>query len=175
MRYKSLISSQIKFLMAVILSGQVALAQHVHVMSTSGATQGSLPVIVDASKNPGLIPDALAYQHFFTAVAAHPSPTTQEQARQSAQLGPLQLSPADLTAMITILASFRVQLDQLVTAVSVATTPAAIAALQAQKAALAATTLVSLKQALTPAGAIQVNQYIQTRVKTHIKIYGGPM
>lgn len=166
---------RIRFLIAAILSCQALSAQHVHTMSASGGSQGSLPVLVDGSKNPQLIPDALAYQHFFTAFAAHPTPTTQEQARQNAQLGPLQLAAADQAALVTTLAGFRVQLDQIVGAVLVATTPAAVAGLQAQKTALAAATLANLKQALTPAGASQLDRYIQTRVKTHIKIYGGAM
>jgi hypothetical protein len=47
-----------------------------------------LPVAVDGSVTPGQIPDNLAYQHFFAAIAAHPFPSQQEAARQSAQLSP---------------------------------------------------------------------------------------
>lgn len=54
-----------------------------------------LPVLVDGSKTPGQIPDNLAYQHFFAAISAHPSPTAQELARQNAQLLPLNLSATD--------------------------------------------------------------------------------
>jgi large exoprotein involved in heme utilization and adhesion len=132
--------------------------------------------VVDGSKNPQNIPDALAYSHFFTAVAAHPNPTPQEQGRQNAQLTALQLAAADSAALTGLLANFRVQLDQIESAFFNAdAAPSQLTTLQTRKTALVATTRASLQQALTPAGASQVDQYVQTRVKTHIVIYGGTM
>jgi len=55
--------------------------------SSSFVTQ--LVVVVDGSTNPELIPEALAYQHFFLAVASHEQPSAQETLRQDAQLAPL--------------------------------------------------------------------------------------
>ena len=79
-------------------------------------------------------------------------------------------------ALVGLLANFRVQLDQLESAfTAAATTPNALASLQAQKGALVASTLANLQQSLTPAGVSRVDQYVQTRVKTHIVIYGGTM
>ncbi|HEX4133763.1 MAG TPA: hypothetical protein VHY84_04005 [Bryobacteraceae bacterium] len=144
-------------------------------MSAPGAAPGGLPVVVDGSKNPEKIPDTLAYQHFFAAFAAHPTPTAQEQGRQNAQLGPLQLAAADRATLVRTLAAFRVQLDQIASAVLVAGTPVALAGLQTQKSTLVVTTLASLRQALTSDGASRLDQYVQTRVKAHIVIYGGAM
>jgi hypothetical protein len=168
-------SKKIKIVIAVILSCHLLSAQHVHVMSTSGTGPAGLPIIVDGSKNPEAVPDDLAYRHFFAAFAAHPTPTSQELARQNAQLGPLQLAAADRGAFVGILGSFRVRLDQIEKAVAVAGTPANLASLQAQKVALAASTLANLRQTLTPAGVSRIDQYVQTRVKRHIVIYGGAM
>ncbi|HEX4137949.1 MAG TPA: hypothetical protein VHY84_25295 [Bryobacteraceae bacterium] len=144
-------------------------------MSTTGAGPGTLPVMVDGSKNPQSIPDALAYSHFFTAIAAHPSPTPQEQGRQNAQLALLQLADADSAALTGLLAKFRVQLDQIESNFAAGTGPSSLASLQTQKSASVATIRASLQQALTPAGLNRIDQYVQTRVKTHIVIYGGKM
>lgn len=173
MRTQTIINVQIRFCVAVILSVGSLCAQHVHSMSASGTA--SLPVLVDGSKNPEKIPDSFAYLHFFAAFAAHPTSTAQEQGRQNAQLAPLQLAAADRGVITTILAGFRVQLDQIDTAVVVAGTPAKLASLEAQKSAIAATTLANLRQALTPDGASRMDHYVQTRVKAHIVIYGGAM
>lgn len=163
-----------QLLISVILASTPLLAQHVHSMSASGTGSG-LPVIADGSKNPQSIPDALAYEHFFSAFAAHPTPTAQEQSRQTVQLTPLQLTAADLNALTGILANFRVQLDQIESAVAAATAPSQLSSLQTQKSTLAAATLASLQQTLTADGVSRVNKYVQTRVKAHIKIYGGAM
>lgn len=134
-----------------------------------------LPVVVDGAKNPQKISDALAYSHFFTAFAAHPNPTPQEHGRQSAQLTSLQLQAADSAALVGLLASFRVELDQIESAFAAAAGPSALATLQAQKSALVATERAALQQSLTPAAVSRIDQYVQTRVKTHIVIYGGTM
>jgi hypothetical protein len=175
MRLKRSANLQINLCVAVVLTCRLLSAQHVHVMSTTGAGPARLPVLVDGSKNPEKIPDSLAYLHFFAAFAAHPTPTAQEQGRQNAQLGPLQLAAADRSVITTVLAGFRVQLDQIESAVALAGTPATLASLRAQKSAVAATTLVNLRQALTPDGASRVDRYVQMRVKSHIVIYGGSM
>lgn len=169
------LNAKILFSLAALLSSRTVCAQHVHAMSASDGRSMSLPILVDGSKNPEKISDALAYRHFFAAFAAHPAPTLQEQNRQSAQLGPLQLAGADQQAIVRILGSFRVQLDQIESAVAIAGTPAKLTSLQTQKTALVAATLANLKQALTNDGASRIDQYVQTRVKSHIVIYGGAM
>ena len=161
------------FVTAVLLSCQIASAQHAHAHAAVGPA--SLPVIVDGSKNPEKIPDLLAYQHFFTTVSAHPVPTTEERGRQAAQLAPLQLGTGDQQALVTALAAFREQLDGITAAALTATTPDQSAAYQAQKSSLASTTLAGLQLTLTPDGANGLSRYVMTRVKAHIVIYGGPM
>jgi hypothetical protein len=166
--------------LATLLACRVVCAQHIHPQSSSGAT-AQLPVLVDGSKTPDQIPDSLAYQHYFMAVAAHPSPSTDEQNRQAAQLLPLQLSPADQETLILRLASFRTQLDQLennlansANATPAPNAPSQVASPNVQQAALATAALADLRQSLTPDGASRLDQYVQTRVKAHIMIYGTP-
>jgi hypothetical protein len=86
--------------LAAFLACQTASAQ-----AQTGAPM-QLPVLVDGSVTPGQIPDSLAYQHFLTAIAAHPSPTVEEQARQSAQISPTGLSPADRQTLVRSSRSF---------------------------------------------------------------------
>jgi hypothetical protein len=181
MHYHLSINVKTTLFLAAVLSCRTLCAQHVHpmstsvTMSTSGTGPGTLPVLVDGSKNPEKISDALAYRHFFASFAAHPTPSSQEQGRQDAQLGPLQLAAADRRALVGILGSFRTQLDVIEKAAAVAGTPAKLASLRTQKSTLATTTLANLKQTLTPDGASRIDQYVQTRVKKHIVIYGGAM
>jgi len=136
-----------------------------------------LSVIVDGAATPNLIPDALAYQHFLTAIAAHPFPSTEEQARQSAQLSALGLSPADRQALIANLAPFRAQLDNIQSArAAVGSGPSAptqLMNLRSQESTLAATTLQKIQGSLTADGMSLLDQYVRTHVKAHIKIYGG--
>jgi hypothetical protein len=136
-----------------------------------------LPILVDGAITPNQIPDALAYRHFFTAIAAHPFPSQEEAARQSAQLSKLGLSPEDRQVLIVGLASFRTQLDQIESAranvAPGATAPAQLSALENQTNALVSTTVQGVRKALTAPGQSSLDNYLKTRVKSHIRIYGG--
>jgi hypothetical protein len=179
-------SQLLLFIAAVTMVCRVVCAQHTDVKSpqvkSSSVAPMQLPILVDGSKTPDQIPDSLAYQHFFMAVSAHPSPSAQEQARQAAQLLPIQLCAADQQALVSALANFRTQLDQIESALSQATSAPAsasrssqIASLWAQSAALVSTTRATVQQYLTSDGAALLDQHVKTRVKAHIVIYGGPM
>jgi hypothetical protein len=161
--------------LVALLACQTLFAQHVHPMSAPGTGPGTLPVVVDGSKNPQDIPDSLAYSHFFTAVAAHPSPTPQEQGRQTAQLLPLNLSVADRQNLVQALAAFRTGLDPIEAALLAQPTPAQVAGLRQQKATLVAGTMTNIGSALTADGFGKLDQYVKTHVKQHIVIYGSAM
>lgn len=163
-----------KFLAAAALTCGVLSAQHVHSMAQPGSTN-QLPVLVDGSKTPDQIPDSLAYQQFFAAVSAHPSPSAQELARQNAQLLPLSLSPADQQNLVQALAAFRTGLDPIEAALLAQPTPAQVASLRQQKATLLANTMTTVSSSLTAAGFATLDQYVKTHVKQHIIIYGGAM
>jgi hypothetical protein len=161
-------------LVAAAFGGQVLWAQHTHNMSQSGSSN-QLPVLVDGSKTPDKIPDNLAYQHFFAAVAAHPSPSAQELARQNAQLLPLNLSTADRQNLVQALAVFRTGLDPIGAALRSQPTPAQAASLRQQKDELLANARTALSSSLTADGLGKLDEYVKTRVKKHIIIYGGAM
>ncbi len=148
-------------------------AQYIQATTAPPARSSNLPVLVDGSKNPEKISDAIAYQHFFSSIAAHASPTASEQGRQNAQLNLLQLAANDRVAFVTALAGYRGQLDQVASAASSASTPTQLTAVQGQKTALVATMRANLAQALTPDGVGRIDSYVKTRVKAHIMIYGG--
>ena len=162
------------FAMAVCLACQTVSAQHAQ--HQAGAPI-QLPVIVDGSITPDQIPDSLAYQHFLTAIAAHPFASAGEQARQAAQLSPLGLSPADRQTLIAGLASFRTQLDGIQSTLASVTpgpaAPAQLMDLRTQASSLVATTLQSIRQSLTADGVNSLDQYVKTHVKARIRIYGG--
>jgi hypothetical protein len=158
-----------------LLACQALFAQHVHPMSAPGTGPGTLPVVVDGSKNPQNIPDALAYSHFFSAVAAHPNPTPQEQGRQNAQLLPLSLSAVDQQNLVQALAAFRTGLDPIEAALLAQPTPAQVAGLRQQKATLVASTMTNISSSLTAGGFGNLDQYVKTHVKQHIVIYGSAM
>lgn len=136
-----------------------------------------LSIIVDGSVTPEQIPDVLAYQHFLTTIAAHRSPSAQEQARQAAQVLPIGLSSADQQALIAGLTSLRDQLDAIESARAKITASGSAAAqlsdLNAQASAAVAKARTGLLQALTPDGVSRIDHYVQTHVKPRIKIYGG--
>ena len=163
-----------KLLVAAALACQVLSAQHTHGMSASGSSN-QLPVLVDGSKTPDQIPDNLAYHHFFSAVAAHTSPSAKEMARQNAQLLLLNLSAADRQGLVQALAVFRAALDPIEAALLAQPTAAQVASLQQQKDALLASTMTAIRTSLTPDGFGQLDQYVKTHVKQHIIIYGGTM
>lgn len=158
----------------LLLASQNVMAQHSHARA---AAPVQLPIIIDGSITPDQIPDSLAYRHFLTAIAAHPVPTPDEQARQAAQLSPLGLSATDRQALITGLAPFRTQLDSIESArasVTPSTSAAAqLTALESEANSLVANTLQSVRQSLTADGMSRLDQYVQTHVKSHIRIYGG--
>lgn len=153
----------------LLMSGQ-------HIRAQANSTK-RLSVLVDGSVTPGQIPDALAYHHFLVAIATHPFPTAEEQARQTAQLAPLGLSAADQQTLITGLTSFRTELDGIVNArASVGTgsgATAQLANLRTQEDTLVTSTLASIQRSLTADGVSRLDVYIKQHVKAHIKIYGG--
>ncbi len=134
-----------------------------------------LKVVVDGSKTPDQIPDNLAYQHFFAAVSAHPSPSAQGLGRQSAQLLPLNLSVADQQSLVQALAVFRTGLDPIEAALLAKPTTAQAEGLMQQKDLLLADTMAAISFSLTADGFSKLDQYVKTHVKQHIVIYGGTM
>jgi hypothetical protein len=141
--------------------------------TTTGVT--SLVVIVDGSKNPELIPDALAWRHFLTALATHEQPTAQEQLRQQAQFAPLALAKSDAQQIAGLLGKLTTQLEAIEEARENSDgANSTLAALKAQEDAVIANTIAAVKAAVSSDGLSRLSGYIGTTVKGNIKIYGLP-
>jgi hypothetical protein len=142
--------------------------------------QAQMKIAADGSKNPELIPDALAFDNWFIAVAESPSATSSEAARQSAKLSPLRLSAQDRLAVAASLADFKVQFDaitlqrqQLAATVNAGGQAGTVwASLRASEDSLVAATRAELAATLSAAGVLAVNQWVLVHVKQHIVIYG---
>lgn len=151
------------------LSCCAAWGQHTH---ASGVPM-QLPVLVDGSKTPAQIPDNLAYEHLLTAMSVPAVATDEGRNRQAAQLYGLGLAHADEQALVGILARYRTAQDLL--AALPAGAPEQAASVRNQVVTLVTTTLTDIRKSLTSAGAGKLDQYVRTRVKAHIVIYGGAM
>jgi hypothetical protein len=141
---------------------------------TSG-TVTNLVVIVDGSKNPEQIPDALAWRHFLVALATHEQPTAQEQLRQQAQFVPLALATADAQRIAGLLGKMTTQLEAIEKARENSDgANSTLAALKAQEEAVIASTIAAVRAAVTSDGLSRLSGYIGKTVKGSIKIYGLP-
>ena len=139
-------------------------------------TQIHLVVQVDGSVNPERIPDDLAWRHFLSAVAIHPSPTASESSRHKAQLAPLGLAAADSQLLTLELGRMLTQIDAIQSSMET-TNPgdaASLAALKQQHDTLMAQTIVNVSSALSADGLSRLRTYITNTVKRNIVIYGTP-
>jgi len=132
-----------------------------------------LVVVVDGATNPEQIPDDLAYQHFFLAVAAHEQPSPQEVARQSAQLAPVGLAASDRQMMTRELGRMMTALEAIDAAERASDgSVTALSDLKVQRAAARARAITTVRGALSTEGASALDDYVIGIVKRGIKIYG---
>ncbi len=138
----------------VALTAGRLLAQHE--AHGSPNNNGSSVGVIDGSKTPDLVPDAMAYQLFFTAVSEPPNPTPAQRARQFGRLRPVALSPQDKQVLVEILTGFY-------TAKSSTTDLSSLAASTAQLA----------MSRLSPSGGTRLRQYVQNE-KRHMRLVPFP-
>jgi len=127
---------------------------------------------IDGAVSPERIPDSLAIRLFFSAVTAPKSANTQGQARQDAQLKPLQFSPTDLKTMKFHLAEFndrRAQLSQ-----NTGTSSQAPAQAGGGIQAIADDEFAHLQQDLSADALSRFTAHVRNE-KRHMKIYPPPM
>lgn len=145
---------------------------------------GTLPVAVDGSKTPGLIPDQLAYRHFLMALAEPQSANPEAIARRSALLATTGLSAGDQQALVSALNGLRERLDANYLATEQAATDdslaepektAAITTLRAQENLLLDGLASGLKTELSYDGWLRLDAYVKDHVKRRIVIYGSPL
>src|SRR5262249_47658995 len=71
--------------------------------------------IIDGSKTPELIPDAIAYRNYFLAISLPPNPADADRKRQAAHLNKLAFdTEADKEQLAATLVTFRAQFDIIV-------------------------------------------------------------
>jgi hypothetical protein len=129
-------------------------------------TVTELVVIADGSKNPELIPDALAWRHFLTAIATHEQPTAQEQLRQQAQFAPLALATADAQQIAGLLGKMMTQLEAIEKARENSNgANSTLATLKAQEDAAIASTTAAVQAAVSSDGLSRLSGYIGKTVK----------
>lgn len=134
---------------------------------------------VDGSQNPELIPDAVAYRLFFTAMSEAPNASSDRRARQRAFIAPIGMSTLDQQAAISILANFKVQFAAMVAQFNAAEeaaqtlgTPSSGAAFLAQRDAMVQDTRNRLKSVLSADGMSKLDAKVQDE-KKKMKIQGG--
>jgi hypothetical protein len=120
---------------------------------------------VDGAVTPEAIPDDRAYAHFLGAMASQPDPHAVAAALQ--QVGS---SAADRARMQHALAALGADLAALADP-SAAGRPSA----QDDRRRAFERARASVGAALSPAGAAQLDTYVQTEVKRRIRIYRAPM
>lgn len=144
--------------------------------------QTMLPVVVDGSKTPDLIPDQLAYRHLLMALAELQHPPAEAVGRRIAHLAGVGLSAADRQNLISAMSGVREQLDEIYlateqaavdTSLTSAGKDTAIASLRAQQEVLLDATADKLKTALTNDGWLRLDAYVKDHVKRRIVIYGS--
>ena len=132
----------------------------------TSSTITSLVVIVDGSKNPEQIPDALAWRHFLVALATHEQPTAQEQLRQQAQFAPLVLATADAQQIAGLLGKMMTQLEAIEKARENSNgANSTLATLKAQEDAAIASTTAAVQAAVSSDGLSRLSGYIGKTVK----------
>lgn len=147
-------------------------------VSRSTVEAGSLPVAVNGASSPELIPDQLAYRHFFAVIAGSSVPTVEESARQSALISRIGLTPTDKQRLVAAVRGLR---DELMTIEALSqpardgiapSSPLGVSARDSYATALDAA-MDRARGALTLNGSALLQQFIRERVKRRIVIYGA--
>ena len=134
------------------------------------ASVETLPVMVDGSQHPELIPDEVAYRHFLLGIAFPANPTEQEKSHRYAKLRRLGLSSADQDALVSAVAGLRETVNALVANGN------SEDAASVQKKLIDAVGQSKLKLVnLSAGGRAQLDSFIQNTFKRRMTIYGGPM
>jgi hypothetical protein len=154
---------------------------------TSGAQPtpviaSSLPVVVDGSRDPELVPDAVAYRHLFSTTTVPSNASTEQVKRQLSRLAPVGFDDTDRDTYVQHMQSLRGTLD------SIAADRAPWSSLEAAGTATGQVVLKNsierekqvfegtrqlLQIALTQNGVQRLELYARNHVKRHIKIYGS--
>lgn len=134
-------------------------------------------IVVDGSKTPDAIPDALAYRHFITALSLSSAPSQEEIEHRDALLDQLGLSGPDRAAAIESVKTTRPELDALSAEKANASRTRASdvehVAIRAKEEVIFENARVRLQSALSTAGAQRFTEYVREVVKPRIVIFGS--
>ncbi len=140
--------------------------------------QATLPVAVDGSKNPDLIPDDLAYRHFIMAIAEHQKPSREELAHRNFAAAQI-LFPTrnDYALFVSAVNGVREQLEAFDQARGKLTVDSPDAreqftAIRSQQQTLLNSVSDRLRASLSEVGKARLDAYVREYVKKRIIIYG---
>lgn len=134
----------------------------------------AVPLTVDGSVHPELIPDELAYRHFLMSVAFKRTLTPQETAHREAKIHRIGLTPADHDLLIAAVVGLRESLDAAYSMMTASKDSVSYETAKTQYANALAAAKTRLAT-LSPSGQKTLDDFIQTYFKTLIKIYSAPM
>jgi hypothetical protein len=145
--------------------------------TTTQARHDTLPLTVDGSKTPELIPDHVAYGHFIAAVATPAAASSDVVARREGYLARVKLSDRDKAGLLSSLRNVREQLDDIQQRRRQGSrerplTPAALRALKSEENETVRQVRSRIRSSMTPDGRATVENFLNNHVKRRTRIYG---
>jgi hypothetical protein len=146
-------------------------------VNTRTPSENTIPIVVDGSKNPELVPDSVAYRHFIMAASIPDRPNKDELARRIGIIRSMRLGDQDAKALVAALRGVRDELNRIAEDKTVQagalSTPGARAMFKAQRDTVFTGAQARLLGGLSQEGHETVQKFVREHVKTQIKIYGS--
>jgi hypothetical protein len=139
-----------------------------------------MPVAIDGAKEPGRIPDAVAYRLFLSVVALPANASSEKIRGRDALVNRIGFSSEDKVAFVESLGDFREEIETKTEQRKRLTTgfdPAnrsALATLKAQEHEMFANLRSHVERTLSPDGVARLKAHIDDHVKRRVKIFGTP-
>lgn len=146
-----------------------------HSAGTRQISTHQLPVVVDGSENPDLIPDRLAYLHFFSAVARLDRVDAPDAEARDSYLERVALSDDDTSVILAEAAEVREQLDAVRVEQQVMRSARFSAGLSVDSEAIVDEARSRMFETLTPDGYDRLETFVQEQVKPRIVIRRATM
>ena len=144
----------------------VAVAQH----EGHSAETKQLPVVVDGKKNPELISDDLAWNHFLMVVSEHRNASAEDIRRRQARIAALGLGDSDAASFVQALSGLKEEIDDID---STRIRNGGSEGLQSRWNNAMANARRRVREALSIDGQMRLDAFIRQRVKPGIVIYGS--
>jgi hypothetical protein len=136
-----------------------------------------LPIAIDGSKTPELIPDDVAYNQFLRAIAQPQGTLSQQVDRRESMIARVGLSKADHDLLLAVADNLKPTLESIDHGrkqwhVDSLAARSAVDTLKVQEQATLDNAHQRLLVSLTPDGAIRVDKHVREYVKKRIVVYG---